>query len=695
MKLIKDNKSLLEFIIISISILIFYGININYFSFNIISTAIASIFMIFNIIKFMNKDLFDKIIDISIKFRYLIYLIIFLFCVLLKLHGSSIGIYSEFFQEKSHEEHRTILYGVTRGIRADEFTVLTPYYINQTYNDFKVTNNNMSLSGQNMNIGYNAPVKDLTLLFKPLNWGYVLLGREYGLSWYWCMKQILLFAFAFEIFYFLTKKNKILSILGGVMIAYAPSIQWWYVPHFPDVVLWGMGLLVGSYHVLANEKEWIRNILVFILPCLVTQFVIAIFPSVQIGFGLFLGAILLAIIFRDKIKIFQSKKQIIRYLLILILTITFVSYFILNNMDALLNSMNTVYPGSRISTGGDNQLADLLTDLTTIFLSYKKDIPYSNLSEVSTFIHFGLFFYLLSPFLIIKLKKEKDKNYIIGIVFIIFLTIYGFFMLVGFPEWLAKITLFSYINRMKMIVGLISVFFTIWSIYSIFKLKEKINTKIYLVCTIIFSMIYYFTISNNQLSYLSLKTYILEIILFASILLGLHFNLKKVSLSLILGLVIFSTISVNPVARGISDIDNHPSADFIKEKVKEDPSSYWIGYDSLLYPSYILANGGKAINAVNFYPDWKKWEIIDEEGKYKDVYNRYAHIVINFSEDNEIHMENPLPDQIQLKITLDKLVKLNVKYILSRNELSQENDDYKLSVIYQDGDCIIYEIIKK
>ncbi len=694
MKKLKENQDIIEFIIISITIMVIYGINTSYFSFNIIPTAIAIIFMILNILRFMKKNIFNIIIDMLVKYRYLLYLIIFIFCISLKLHGSSIPVYSEFFQNKNHEE-KTILYGDFRWIRSDEFEVLTPYYINQTYNKFNKINHYMSISGQNMIIGYNAPVKDLTLLFKPLNLGYIFLGKEYGLSWYWCMKQILLFAFAFEIFYFLTKKNKVLSILGSFMIAYGPSTQWWFAPHMPDVILWSMGLLVGTYHLISNEKMWIRNMLVFILACIITEFVIALFPSFQIGLGIFMAIILLALIMRDRIKIFQDKSQIIRYLLVLILTTLFVFYFLYNNLDALLASMNTVYPGSRVSLGGDSKILDLLTDLTTIFLSYKSKIPYSNLSEISTYFHFGLFFYFLSPVLIKKLKKEKNRNYIIGIAFVIIMTVYGSFMLLGFPKWLAKITLFSYINRMKMILGIISVFFTIWSIYIMLNLKEKINTKYYLCCTFIYCLIYFLTISKEQLSYLPFYAYILEIILFAIILLGFHYNMKKMSLSLMLGVIMFASIAINPVVRGISDIENHPSATFIQKKSVEDKSSYWIGYDSPIYQSYILANGGKALNAVNFYPDWKKWKIIDEQGKYKDVYNRYAHITIKFSEDDKVHIESPLPDAVKVELPLSKLVDLKVKYLLSRNEIEKENDNYKLSKIYQDSDCIIYEIINK
>ena len=238
--------------------------------------------------RFINNKLFTKFIDKIVCYRYIIYLVIFVLCVCFKVHGSSINEYMQYFSENKVNE-ASMIYGKSRGIRSDEYLVLTPYYISQTYNDFKKKNNYISVDGQNMIIGYNAPVKDLTLLCKPLNWGYVLLGKEYGLSWYWCLKQILLFALAFEVMYIFTRKEKILSIVGGSLVAFGPPTLWWFAPHMPDVILWSMGILVGAYYFFASEKVWLKNLLVVVLPLIVTEFVIAIFPSFQVSLGIFVA----------------------------------------------------------------------------------------------------------------------------------------------------------------------------------------------------------------------------------------------------------------------------------------------------------------------------------------------------------------------------------------------------------------------
>ena len=110
-----------------------------------------------------------------------------------------------------------------------------------------------------------------------------------------------------------------------------------------------------------------------------------------------------------------------------------------------------------------------------------------------------------------------------------------------------------------------------------------------------------------------------------------------------------------------------------------------------------MLNGGKSINAVNFYPDKKKWKILDPKGKYDEIYNRYAHLQVIFTknENDKIKLENLTPDLIKMELNLQDLINLNVKYILSSEELDRENDNYKLKKIYKDMDCYIYELVNK
>lgn len=694
-KLIANNKSTIELFGIILMLLAVYGAITLKFSFNVLLILVFILFAAFVFIIFKNEKLYKNLIENFFKFRWLIYLIVFIICILFKLHGSSIGVYNTYFKEKIDSRENSTLLGVPRMIRSDEFNVLTPYYISQTYNDFNKNSDMMSLTPQNMIIGYNAPVKDITILAKPLDWGYMLLGKDYGLSWYWCMKTLLLFAFALECMLIFTK-NKELSIIGAFLVAFGPATLWWFAPHMPDVILWAMAILSTMYYYLSTEKRWLKNILMVIIPFIISEFVIALFPSFQVGLGIFAFVMLIMLIIRDKIQLFKCGKQNLRHVVLIILTMSLVGYFIVTNKEALLATMNTAYPGNRISTGGNGTFASLFTNLATIFLPYKS-IQFSNESEMSTYIHFGFFIFLLFPSLFKIMKKNKDRNLLIGVAILIILLIYGMFVVVGFPAWLAKITLFSRINRMGMVFGLISVFFTIWGFNAIIKYRDKINPIYYFICAVVFCMINVLFIDINLRQYIAWPLYIIEILAFFIILVGIYIKWEKSALLILMGLLIFGTITINPIVTGTSDIYNHPSAKKIQEISNKNKNAYWVGYNSLVSQNYIIMNGGKSLFAVNFYPDKKKWEILDPEGKNEEFYNRYSNFIVTFTEHegDEILITNPQADLVKVELNLKNFVDIKAKYIMSQIELDRENDDYKLSKIYEDGDCKIYEIIKK
>ena len=137
----------------------------------------------------------NKIKDITlflIKWRYIVAVIVFAILVMFRVHGSSIAEYNKLFADAPEYNSESIILGKSRAIRSDEWLVHTPYYMSQTYNDFEKDSDMMSLSGQDMIVSTDAPVKNLLVVAKPFTWGYMLLGNEYGLSWHWCSKLILL-----------------------------------------------------------------------------------------------------------------------------------------------------------------------------------------------------------------------------------------------------------------------------------------------------------------------------------------------------------------------------------------------------------------------------------------------------------------------------------------------------------------------
>ena len=110
---------------------------------------IASIASILLILCQIYQERARKIWEFCFRYRWIFALIVFIFCVVFRIHGSSIGVYDEMFPTQINAEETT-LFGKPRWIRSDEFGVSTMKFFSQSANNYKLYSQQMSLSPTNM-----------------------------------------------------------------------------------------------------------------------------------------------------------------------------------------------------------------------------------------------------------------------------------------------------------------------------------------------------------------------------------------------------------------------------------------------------------------------------------------------------------------------------------------------------------------
>ena len=686
---LKKHQRLIECIIVSIVILVV--ITIMYCSLDHkVKTIFIGIFLLFiNWLYYFFKNKVLKCVNFIIDHRYLVALLIFIICLVFRISGSSINAYNYALNDKANPDSG-IIYGEARSIRSDEYIVHTPYYYSQYYNEYNKISNKMSISGQDMIIGYDAPVLDISLLAKPLTWGYLLLGNDYGLSWYWCLKIILFSLGAFELTMIITKKNKLVSCLGVLLIAFAPTMQWWFVPHICDVVLWSIWLLVLAYHFFTAKTKRFRNLLTVLTPLAGCIFVLSLFPSLQIPLGLLAILLLVVFLIRDKDKITFKKKNLINILIMIVIAGVILGYTLFTSFEAIKALYSTSYPGKRVSFGNTGTLGSIFTNLTTIFLPYK-DINYLNNCEVSDFIHFAPIFLFIYPLIYKYLKKKKSNDLIVGNALLIAIIVSLTFYLIGFSEILSKITLFSYVNRIETVYGFIAVLVSLWCIYALFKYKDILTNKQKILSLIIFVVAYILIISEQILSYMPIYVYIIEILVFAFIIFTVFYNLKYLTTALIFLLLLFSSFTINPIISGDDALTNHKIIDEAKE-IYESDKGYFLTIDTLHIQSLLLANGVDVLNAVNFYPDFAKWEALDEDKENYEYYNRYLHMNFKLTS-KKTNFNLITADNLEININPRDLEKIDVKYLLAPYDVSDmlENNDVEFETLYNE-DYYIYKL---
>ena len=667
MKLNIDNDKIFD---VFISDLIIFVVSFFLYKFYVNASAlkyICPILLFINSLRVFEWFHIKKIVIFIIDHRLIISLLIFVLLVILKIHGSSIGTYNAHFGDESTYNYE--LFGKSRPIRSDEWCVQTPMYFSQYYNEFSLISNKMSLAGQDMIIDYNSPVFDITLIGKAFTWGYLLFGNEYGLSWYWCSKLILGLLVCYELFYIILNE-KVVSCFGSFFIIFSPAIQWWYCPHMYDVFFWSMALFVVGYYFFMSKNNISKIIFTLLASQSLIGFVLTLFPSLQVPCGLIMLSLLIICIIKNKEDFSFNKFDLIRVAFVVLIVCVILGRYIILEYQEIVKLSGTVYPGKRISLGGNYSFLSLFENINVLFTPFMSP-SISNECELSDFNHFGILCFILYPYLLYVSKKNRINNKIVGICGILWIwqAIEIIFMLIGFTEVLAKMTLFKYVNRMYLVYGFTSALFTIIIYKLYFDVYEYCNKFITLCLILLFVVLSLYASKkmpiDNYLNVVTIYGYLIISLALSCIVLLMSMNKTRFALYMLSTWIILTGFTINPIARGIEPITNHQFIKVAKE-ISKDDDGYWITTDSLQSQELLLANGFKVINGDNFYPDNGKWNILDPSGEFDDVYNRYAHINVSLVKNSEsFNASIAYPDSIQISLNINDLKKLGVKYICS------------------------------
>lgn len=646
------------------------------FSFYVENTGIlrwlCPVLLLINSMRYFMEKRFENALDFLIHYRWLIGGIVFAVLVMLRVSGSSISCYN-FLCSSDPAKHSGVIYGTGRLIRTDEYLVQQPYFFSQRANGYREISHMMSISGQDMIIGYNSPVLDFTLIGKPFVWGYMLFGNAVGLSWYWCSKTILALLAAFEMCRILTRSDR-LSLFGSILIVYSPVMQWWFAPHMYDVFFWAMALFAVGWHFVMADRRWMKILTAVLGVSVLVGFAVALFPSLQVASGLLVFALFIACLVRDRDRIRFGKTDILRAVIVVAAAGLILGNFVLNAKDAIRMLSDTVYPGKRVSTGGDYRAVSLFSNISDVFGQFV--LPGSNnICELSTFNHLGVFCIFAYPYVwaVQKKRHKKDRSLAVGGVFFFASLIEIEFMLIGFPEKLAKITLFSYINRMVIAYGFTETLFTLWMVSYLYGNRKKLNKKWLSAIALLFTLAY-FSVCRDQMDAVYTKLTVLGKYVYYLCALGFGvtallvvWQKKRFAVTLAASWIVLTSVGVNPVVVGISSVTDHQFVKAAEACTKEEGGA-WITVGNMnVEQNLLLANGLQTLNAVNYYPDFEKWEAIDPDGKNETEYNRYAHIVVDLT-DSPTAYSNESPNQLNVELNAGDLEKMGVRYVLARED---------------------------
>ncbi len=634
------------------------------------------------------------------KFRYPIAAAIAVILIALGISGSSVDYWSTILGSDSSGT----LFGVPRSLRSDEWLVTDTQFISQQYTGYSPTSDLLRGTETDASMVYGLPAWSLFTLFKPLLWGFLALGSTRGFSFLWVIGYMAIFFSGFEIAMLFTK-NKWISATCAVVLSLSPIMQWW---DCIQLMIYGQLLVIVLDKYLRATKRPTRIILVAILSWLCGCYLLALYPAWQVPlFYIFalLGAVVVVRYARARkngadIAPFRPRFDVPLLITGVACFILAITIIFLGSMDTVNAMTHTVYPGNRLAKGGDYSLVLFNAEASIFYAAENASHQITNYCEFS-------FFFSLFPLGLILASvcaiKYKSKMHAALILLQLFFLAFG---LLGFPGLLARITLLGNVptTRLTLGVGYLDVILLFTSIPILMKHPHPkwhpaaLLAAALAVTSLIIGACYIgndiFPQYHPNLIFWILLFLVITCMLYA--IFRISFNGMSSYLPFLLVIFVFtvgiSGLSVHPVQQGTAALTESDLVQSVKEVDENDDGQLWIAEGWSPTANACLAAGASTVNSTNNYPDLERWESIDPDKQYEDIYNRYAHIDVDLVE-SDTSFELVQPDLFRVKMNFAELRTLGIKYCVSPEEYSgQTLDGVTFEKVRDSGPYKIYRL---
>lgn len=666
-----------------------------------VTTRVAFLFAIAFIAGIVIRHFAKPICSFLYRFRYAIAFSILGICMLFEISGSSLSCWITSIPGDGSDTG--LLFGIPRAIRSDEWLVNLTLALSQQHNNFGLVSDIARGANTVMSMPVSTPSWSIITVFHPFQWGYLLFGTARGLSFEWFAPKFALFLISFECAMVYTKKNRALSVAAAALLSLSPMILWW---NTGTMLVFGQGLVLALRGLLYGNKRWMRIFSAFCIAWLAGCFFFTLYPAWEVPFFFLfvLMGIWVILQYRRDIKDnptirrFAPKQDLTVLSVFCLLAIVGSVLAFLDAKEALLATQNTVYPGGRVSLGGGiasylfGYGTSLLLPLTT------ESINTSELSMMFTLFPLGLIIGCIQAY------RKRDRLLIMLVFLEVIFLIYGVF---GFPEWLSKVTLMSYVpsTRLLLPLGCLDIIILIRSL--IYPASNFPNARhprklifaaaaaaIVLISSLCLTWNWeYFPLASRLLLAVTLALIIIEIALLLVQKSGSLKNCFAATIVIVLGI---SGLCVNPIQQGLGALTNNSLYRDVSS-IASKSSGLWVAENTLTMADFCIAAGAPTVNSTNIYPDLERWHQLDPEGSDEGVYNRYAHIMVDIAPRGTGPIfELVQPDVIKLTVSWEDLQQLGVSYVLtSETYPAAPNNSIHLQLLDHDNGYNIYRIDKE
>ncbi len=632
-------------------------------------------------------------------------LLIALICLtFLKINGSSVGVNQIVYGSEGKDTD--LIFGEPRGVRSDEWLVVTQMTVAQANNGFKRVNNNIG-NGEDMSLIVDVPYKEWSAAFKPQNLVFFILPLEqaFALKWWFLLFLLILACYFFVLELFPKKIGR--AILVSSLVGLSPFVFWWYQTITVLPLAYSFLLLIFIMRLVKATSFRARLGYSLAATYILICFGLLLYPPFQIPCLIVSGIFLIGWILDNqssqvKLKNLWKLWPYITMILLLVGLVGGLFYYTRKSVISTIN--NTVYPGTRIITsGGPTPLLSFSSFLSpNLQYDQKAAVGYlGNQSEASNFIFMAPFLFLPSIYVIVQQKRKHHKMLWSLLLINALLAFFLARMYIATPSWVEpiyRVFLLHKVPNTRLLIGLgfagiIQLLLFMRALETSALKKREIGALAIVggltsITTLLYIGIY--TIHHFPIFISSYpKVLLFSLWVTAGVVLIL---LKRFGLGLSV-LVLFSLLSVyrvNPLYHGLAPLTKAKAITTIKSYPN---NGNWVVLDDRLLINFPVIAGKHSINSVQFYPQLDLWAKLDKSKHYQTVYNRFAHIV--FVTDPELHEPFSLKyaDTFYVKFEpCGEFLQTNAKYVLSEKPLTQSCMQLDRLIDLEKRDFYIYRL---
>ncbi|MFZ7089070.1 DUF7657 domain-containing protein [Curtobacterium sp. RRHDQ10] len=629
--------------------------------------------------------------------------------VALGISGSSTGAYWTEFGT-GHDAH--LLAGQPREIRTDEWLVQSSWIVSQVEQGFPVLNHTLP-GGMDATIQNDLPSWDWSSAFRPHVLGFLFLPLDQGMAVRWWLPVIALVIAIHAFVVTLLPRRPVLAAAAGLAVALSPLVQWWFLPTTIWPVAWAFAALTAIIWCLRSGTTWARWVMSAVAGYLTVTMVMSIYVpfmvpaavAVVVVGAAFLVAHGRGLVLDGGVRAGAATLRTVRAVLPLIVAVVgavvVVGVWIVTRAATIQAVLGTVYPGQRLQATGPVSFDLSIALLAGPFMRASQDGSAAGLavnqSEAAVPILTAVF---LVPglvwCLVLAARRRRVDWPALGVL--VTLALVTAFLQV--PHWdrLAHLLLLDRTTdaRMRLVFDVLAPIALAVVVRRLDAERTRAPWSVALWGPAL-------VVGSVALVYVMLRTGHSDVIdvsrawkpVTVLLAVGVLLVLRRWATSgavLLLAAAVVVGLQVNPVYRGVYDLNDTSAGKDIAAIEAKHPDAHWVGIGTRYATPLLVESGVTAYNGVQTYPPRRMWHEIDPKGVYENEWNRLANVGWVVGPGAPV-VSNPYRDQIQ--VTFDacsRFAQRNVDYVLSESPVDSscltEVDDARQGA----SDITIYRV---